>query len=518
MKSAFFANGRFWNPAREGRPDAGSLLARGGRIAALDADAEAAGAGTKVVDLQGRTAMPGPVDAHCHLVSYGMGRIREADLRGATSLADLGERLERHRQALGIHPGDGRWLLGRGFEQDRLAEQRWPTRADLDRIAPEIPVRITRICGHALAANSAALRAAGCSDGVASEGFPPGVLTETAMAPIHAAVPAPGPREWRLAAAQACGAAARAGFVGIHSLMAHAPEIRALTELRAAGPLPVRVRMQLPFERLETYAEAGLRTGFGDEYLSLGAVKLFSDGSLGARTAALLAPYEDEPTSSGELIYAPDELTRRVQQVYRSGFQVCVHAIGDRALEVTLAAMAAARETEGAPVLPPRVEHASLVNPALVQEMLRVGAGAAVQPQFAHSDYWTPDRLGRERTRGAYAWRTLLEAGVPLAGSTDCPVEALDAPAAIAAAVHRPEWSREEALSVAEAVRMFSEGSYALGGFPAPEGPRTGRLEAGQFADFVVLAEDPRRVPPAELAQVPVVMTVVGGQVVYRTA
>lgn len=507
MQAILFENALFW--PGPGGGEIRRVLAQAGRIVALDPDS-AQSAGALRVDLGGRVAVPGLVDAHCHLVSYGMQRTREADLRGVSSLEELAQRLRGHATAVGIGPGSGRWLLGRGFEQDRLREGRWPTRHDLDALAPEIPVKITRVCGHALVANTAALRLAGLDPEQPLAGFPEGVLTEEAMAPVYRAIPEPTADEWRKAALHACQEAARAGFVGIHSLMAHEREVRALCELAAEEPLPVRVVMQLPYSLLEHAQATGLRTAFGGDYLSLGAIKLFSDGSLGARTAALLEPYADDPSTRGELIYTPEELAHRVRKVYEAGFQVCVHAIGDHAMEVTLDAIGKAelRRSELGLIreFPPRIEHASLVNERIVARMCELGVAAAIQPQFAWSDYWAPERLGEERARGCYAFRTLWEAGILLAGSTDCPVEILDAMDAVGAAVHRPDWSPQEALPLENTLRIFSEGSYEL------LGRRNGRLKIGDWADFTVLEQDPRTVAPAEVRRIPVWRTIVGGE------
>ncbi len=509
-----FQNGCFWT-LETGRPDACGLLARGGRIERVFFASEELrayregllrlyGSDLKVVDLEGRTAVPGPVDAHCHLVSYGMIRSREADLRKCASLDDLRRRLREHAERSRVRPDDQRWLLGRGFEQDFLAERRWPTRQDLDAVAPDVPVRITRVCGHALVANTAALCAAGLDPSYQEPGLPEGVVTEQRMAPVYQAIPEPDHAEWVNAARWACEEAARVGFVGVHSLMAHEREIRALLDLQREGPLPIRVTMQLPFSLLEPAAAAGFRTGFGDDYLRIGAIKLFSDGSLGARTAALQEPYTDAPDTSGELILEPDELARRVRRTYEAGFQSCVHAIGDRAMQVTLDAFAAAPLDKGAP---PRIEHASLVDAAIVRRMQALGVGAAIQPQFARSDYWAPDRLGADRARGCYAFRTLWEAGIPLAGSTDCPVESLDALAAIGQLVCRPEWSPDEGLPLATVLRVFSEGSYQLLGMR----PESGQMGPGGFADFLVLEQDPRGMEACAIEEISVSATIVGG-------
>ncbi len=519
MKSTLFVNGRFLIPGGvTGQPAPTALLAQGGRIVSLGSEG-ANGRPDEVIDLGGRVVIPGPVDAHCHLVSYGMICRREADLRGVTSLAELGERLRAHAAALGIRPGDRRWLLGRGFEQDRLTDLDpqvgWPTRDDLDAIAGEavagIPVRITRVCGHALVANSAALRAAGLDPSTRNGDFPVGVLTETAMEPIFAATPEPTAAEWLDAARFACAEAARVGYVGVHSLMAHSAEMRALVDLRAEGPLPVRVQMQPLFSLLSSLAESGLRTGYGDDYLTYGAVKLFSDGSLGARTAAMHAPYTDDAFTVGELIYEPEVLRSHVRAIYDAGFQVTIHAIGDRAMDVCLDAIEATSSAYPDHPWPARIEHASVVNPSIVARMKRLGVAAAIQPQFARSDYWSPERLGAERVAGCYAFRTLWEAGITLAGSTDCPVEELSAMQAIGCLVSRPDWSPDERIPLEETLRIFSEGSYRIRGLD----PVLGQLAAGGYADFVALETDPREVAAAEIEQIGVALTVVGGQVVY---
>jgi predicted amidohydrolase YtcJ len=506
MEPILFTNGTFWPAPTDAVGEVRHLLARAGRIQAVGERALAESSGAAQVDLGGRVAIPGPVDAHCHLVSYGLMRTREADLRGVRSLAEMASRVRGQAERTGVRAGTGRWLLGRGFEQDLLAEGRWPTRHDLDAIASDVPLRITRVCGHALVANSAALRLAGLDPQARENGFPEGVLTENAQAPVYAALPQPSADEWRRAALHACEEAVRVGFVGIHSLMAHGREVRALVDLNTAGALPLRVTMQLPYSLLESTGAAGFRTGYGNDFLRIGAIKLFSDGSLGARTAALREPYTDDPTTMGQLIYSPEDLAARVLRVYESGFQVCIHAIGDRAMDVTLDAIEAAAAAHPA-AGPPRIEHASMVDASIVDRMRRLGVTAAVQPQFAWSDYWAPERLGPERVRGCYAFRTLWEAGIPLAGSTDCPVERLDAMAALGQAVHRPSWSPQEALPLEVAVRIFSEGAHAL------LGRRGGRFQPGDFADFVVLQSDPRSALPAELPELLVGMTVVGGQI-----
>jgi predicted amidohydrolase YtcJ len=490
---------------RPGDPPAAALAVVHGRVAGVGDAGELRacwGTSAREIDLGGRVLLPGLIDAHCHLVAYGLIHRREADLRGALSIAEIQARLRTHAGAMEEDPAGDRWLLGRGFEQELLAEGRWPARADLDAVSADQPIRITRVCGHALVANSAALRRARL------EPAGDGRFTEQAMAAFYRAVPPPDDAEWLAAARWATAEAAAAGWTGVHCLVTEPGEIRALQTLRDAGELPIRVRLQISYGMLEPARALGLRTGFGDDRLRLGAVKLFADGSLGARTAALQAAYADDPGNRGTLIYPQEELDRRVAAVGEAGFQVAIHAIGDAALDAALTAIE--RSPRRAPR--PRVEHASLAPPALRARMRRLGAVAAVQPPFVLADIWMAARVGPERLSWAYPFRTLRAEGVPLAGSTDCPVEALDAWAAVAAAVHRGGQNPDESLPLADALALFTRGSaYAAG-----DEERLGALAPGQCADFLVLGVDPFALPAEALAALRPALTVVDGEVVYE--
>jgi predicted amidohydrolase YtcJ len=493
---------------RPGDRPVAALAVVGGRVAGVGGADELRtrwGPPAREVDLRGKAVVPGLIDAHCHLAAYGLIDRREADLRGASSIVEIQARLRAHAGALADDPAGERWLLGRGFEQERLAEGRWPARADLDAVSAVRPVRIVRVCGHALVVNSAGMRRAGI------EPAGDGRFTEEAMAPFFRAVPAPDDAEWLAAARWATAEAAAVGWTGVHCLLTDAGEIRALQTLRDAGALPIRVRLQLPFGLLEPARAMGLRTGFGDDRVRLGAVKLFADGSLGARTAALQAPYADDPGNQGTLIHPQEELDRRVAAISEAGFQVAIHAIGDAALDAALTAM------ERSPRLIPRprggaAEHASLAPPALRARMRQLGVVAAVQPPFVLADTWMAARIGAERLPWAYPFRTMRAEGVPLAGSTDCPVEALDAWPAVAAAVHRGGQNPEECLSLVDAIDLFTRGSaYAAG-----DEERLGTLRPGHHADFLVLDVDPFALPVEELARLRPALTVVEGEVVHE--
>jgi predicted amidohydrolase YtcJ len=245
--------------------------------------------------------------------------------------------------------------------------------------------------------------------------------------------------------------------------------------------------------------------------LRIGAVKLFADGSLGARTAALREPYADDPGNRGVLMHAQAELDRRVAAIGEAGFQVAIHAIGDAALEAALTAI----ERASRRVDPPRIEHASIAPPDLRERMRRLGAVAAVQPPFVLSDTWLPERLGSERVPWAYPFRTMRAEGILLAGSTDCPVEALDAWPAVAAAVHRGGQNPAEALSLPEALDLFTAGSAAAEE-RRTEPVQSGSLLPGQPADFLVMEEDPFTLATDALAGLQPAATVVAGVVRFQ--
>lgn len=504
-----YYNARFFDPATD-LSGADALAVAGGRIGAIGQFEELAPSlrsGAEPLDLEGACIIPGPVDAHVHLVSHGFSHRLAADLRGCRSIEEIVGRLREHARSH-LRPNDGAWLLGRGFDQEMLTDGRWPTRTDLEGASPERPCRISRVCGHALVANSLAEGAAAITAPA-----PEGLYTEERMGPFFAALPEPTLEEWLHIARWAVREAARVGYTGVHCLVAGAHELRALHQLHEAGELPIRVRLQIPFSLLSAARELGQRTGFGDQWLHLGSVKIFSDGSFGARTAALREPYHDAPGNSGELIRGADELTGMVREVAATGFQVCIHAIGDLALEAVLTAFE--RVAAERPLWRPRVEHASTTPPDLIRRMKAMGAVAVVQPQFVESDFWLDERLGPERIAWGYAFRSLLDGGVPVAGSSDCPVEELNALEAIGAAVARPgaAWAREhdQELTVAQAVEVFTHGSAYAGGWER----ELGRLRSGYLADFVALDGDPREVRPAAIRNLQVVGTVVGGELVY---
>jgi predicted amidohydrolase YtcJ len=252
-----------------------------------------------------------------------------------------------------------------------------------------------------------------------------------------------------------------------------------------------------PYSAVEALHAHGINTTFGDEWLNVGAAKFFSDGSLGAQTAWLAEPYADKPSTRGIRIYNPDDLKRKCADAQAKGFQIAIHAIGDQALRETLDAIEFALGSESNAFHRHRVEHASIAPPDCIERMARRGIIATLQPQFVTSDTWTGQRLGPARTPWAYPFRTMLSAGVPVTLSSDCPVERLDAFAAIASAVGRHAWSPDETITAEQAIAAYCTGSAYAGHAER----RVGSLEAGKLADFVVLSGDPTQLSAAEIAQ-----------------
>jgi predicted amidohydrolase YtcJ len=425
-------------------------------------------------------------------VRYGVELSRTADLTGSRSLDELLHRLKAHAET---HAGE--WVIGRGFDQELLREGRFPTRDDLDGAFPNRPALIQRICCHALVANGAALSRAGLAS-------PDGLFTEDAMAPVLRTVPEPTLEETVQGARQAIRSYHLNGFTSAHVIIGHPLEVRALQVLRQRGGLTMTLRLILPYGWIDALETAGITAGFGDERLSIDGLKSFADGSLGARTAALRQPYHDDPGNYGLPLLSGEEIETRIRSAHRAGLKSIIHAIGDAAVDAVVAA--AERAAPDGP--PPRMEHASVVDPGQAERMGRLGMCAAVQPQFIASDFWTPDRLGPERASWAYAFRTLMNAGVTLAASTDCPVEKPVAGEVYTGFVRRADKRDGERLTPMEALQAFTlDADRSLG--LAPVEP----WKPGSPADFLLLREGTEW-PPDAKDGLPVEETVVRGEIV----
>ena len=494
-----------------------AVAVRGGEVVRVDRDYEVeflVDVDTEVVDCEGRVVLPGFVDAHTHLEHLGQYRVH-ADLGAADSLSDCVDRLaaDAERDAGDDHD----WVLGFNYdESDWGGEARYPTREDLDAVSTDRPVAAFRVDMHSASLNSVAL------DRLADElpggdvetagGEPTGVVVEDAVGVVRDAVEPDREttREYLLAARDH---AHRHGVTCVHEMVrdSHAPSL--YRELDLADELALRVRLNYWSDHLDAAIETGLRTGHGSGLVRTGGIKTFTDGSIGSRTAKLFAPYADleDPDERadggrGTWVVEPDELREIVRRADAHGFQVTAHAIGDEAIEETLAAFEATDDPGG---MRHRVEHAELSTDEHVERFAASGVVASVQPNFLR---WADDgglydrRLGEERRRLADRFGAMLDAGVHLAFGSDCmPMDPL---LGVHLAVNAPV--EEQRLSVTEALRAYTHGA-AYAGFD--EG-RMGTVEVGRVADFAVLDDSPWEHAGA-IRDVDVAMTVVDGDVVY---
>jgi predicted amidohydrolase YtcJ len=487
-------------------PRATAMAVRDGRIVAVGGDVEVlalAGPATRRIKLAGKTVTPGFCDSHIHMWWYGAQLLRQADLVGSGSIDEVLSRLSS------IALKTAGWIQGHGFDQGKLTERRFPTRADLDRVSRDRPIIISRICGHAVVVNSAAL--ALVNDDERHAGDPEmGLYTEGDSGPFYRRIPPLSEDEAERAVLGACDVALRTGITSVQTLLDSPDQMAAYARLRRKGKLPIRVVGMPPYDAVAALHAHGVNSTFGDDRLRFGAAKLFSDGSLGAQTAWLAEPYADKPDTRGIRIHDPQDLKAKARDAQQKGFQLAIHAIGDEALRETIDAIEFALDGADNAIHRHRVEHASVAPPDCVERMARLKIVATLQPQFVTSDTWTPDRLGPTRAAWAYPFKTLLRAGVPITLSSDCPVERLDAFACLASAVGRHAWSPEETLTAEEAIRAYCLGSAYAGHMD----DRLGSLEVGKLADFVVLSSDPTKLDAAGIARLSAEQVYVGGALV----
>ena len=504
------------NPSQ---PIAQAVAVNAGRVVAVGSNAEIKkniGKAAKVVDLRGKPLVPGFTDSHVHMADFGLS-LNRVDLRGVKSVRIM-QKLLREK----INKSSkGKWILGRGWDQERFIEKRYPTRWDLDEVSSGNPVAFTRVCGHIGVANSKALEIAGVSkntrvlstgqiDRDPESGEPTGILRETAYDIILDSVPKPNEDELTEACLLACEKAVEAGLTSVHWIAGNAMEIRILQELRKQGKLPLRVYLLVPASLLRFYAKAGLCTGFGDDTLRLGGVKIFVDGSMGARTAALEKPYSDEKTTSGMLCLSQEELTKMVRDAQKAGFQVCVHAIGDKAISTVLNAFESASRGKCDNPWRHRIEHASVLSKQLVKRLKNLGLIASVQPHFIISDFWVEARLGSARAKWTHPFKTLIENNILMIGGSDCPVELINPLQGIYALAAR-ESLPEQRVCVEEALKVFTvNAAYA-----SFEENVKGSIEPGKLADFTVLSQNPLTTNPKKIKDIHVEMTIVGGKIVF---
>lgn len=526
-------------------PFAEALAVHGDRIVAVGSDAEVArlaGSHTRTVDLHGAFVMPGFNDAHVHLADAGR-EMLQLNLTGTTSLTGLEQRLRAYAQ----RQPKGSWVTGDGWDQTLWKHSVLPTRVDLDAFSAGHPVLLGRVDGHAGVANTLALELAGITAQTPNppggeivrdaHGQPTGLLLEGAQDLVRRKLPAPTDAQRRRILQAALDDVVRHGVTSVQNLSSW-PYFLTLEEMEKQGRLPVRVSEWLLFDQpLAQLEQMRVHHDSHDPWLHTGMLKAFMDGSLGSHTAALLAPYSDDPKTSGLPQYQQAELNCMAIERARAGFQLGFHAIGDAAVHMALNTFAAVEQALGnAPMrgmgsmgdltFPGpryRIEHAQIIAPGDLNRFRELGVIASVQPGHLLDDMrWAEARLGEQRAvQESYLWRSLLNHGVPLALGTDFPVIPVSPFRNLYAAVTRTSIDGKqtypgarERLNREQALYAYTMGS-ALAEF---EEKSKGSLTPGKYADFVVLSQNLLTCTPQQILQTQVEMTVVGGEVKYRSA
>jgi predicted amidohydrolase YtcJ len=511
------------------KPRVEAIACRGEQIVATGTTAEIRkliDSKTRVIDLHGGFAMPGFNDAHLHLGSAAQAKLT-VNLEGAKSLAEFQKRI-RDRAA---QSKPGEWITGRGWDHTLWSPANFPTRKDLDAISTEHPMLFTHISGHVAVANSKALELAGITattpnppggeiehDG---QGQPDGMLKEgSAYGIVARKIPGDTAEQRKKGIELALAEASKYGVTSMQDNSSWA-DFLAYGELKKEGKLTARITEWLPFDApLEKLKQMRSEGGIIDPWLKTGALKGFMDGALGTGTAALLAPYSDDPKNSGILESHPDDLNKMSIERDKAGFQIAFHAIGDRGNRVALDAFAAVVAANGERDRRDRIEHAQIVASEDFARFASLKVIASMQPSHQTTDMrWAEKRLGAERIKGAYAWKRMLDHGVRLAFGTDWPVEIINPMRGIHACVTRqlPDgtpaggWQPQEKISMDECIRDYTVGSA----YAEFEEGKKGQLVPGQFADVIVLSGDVTKIPAGDILNVKVLNTIVGGRVVY---
>jgi hypothetical protein len=515
------------------RPIAAAMAVAGGKILFVGSERGALvhrGPATTMVNVEGQTIIPGMIDAHVHLLNLG-NTLRNVVLVGTKSYDEVIARVaERARTA----PA-GSWIIGRGWDQnDWGADTRFPTHEALSRAVPNHPVVLTRIDGHATLVNEMAMRAANLTAATRDPsggriergpgGVPTGVLVDRAMAIVSSKIPPATPAQTRSAIIAAMDETAKWGLTGVHDAGVSRPVIDAYEALAREGRYGLRNYVMIAAgdsATLNHYLRLGPQSGLHDNRLWIRAIKISSDGALGSRGAAMLEPYSDEPSHSGLLLVDPSFIEGVARRALTRGFQLNVHAIGDRGNRVTLDAFESALRAVPKADHRFRVEHAQIIHPADIPRFAKLDVIPSMQAVHQTSDmYWAGTRVGEQRLAGAYAWRSLLNTGVVIPNGSDFPVEAVNPLLSFHSAVSRqdeenfPEggWRPAEKMTRDEALKSMTI-------WPAHASfteDLVGSLAPGKLADFVILDRDIMRVPDSEILGTTVVATYLGGRAIYR--
>lgn len=480
-------------------------------------------------NLKGRFVMPGFNDAHTHLGSAGHDKLT-LDLKGIDSVAELQRRL--HAAVLQRKPGE--WIVGSGWDQTLWPDKKFPNRQELDEVAPDNPVFLVHVSGHVGVANSMALKRTEIQPDTPNpsggeierdaERNPTGMLKEgSAMEFVEQKIPEPNAEDRRRGIELVLQELARNGVTSAQDNSAW-EDFLVYHTLKEEKKLTVRITEWLPFmapmgELVNLRAEGGTT----DPWLKTGALKMVTDGALGSRTAAMLAPYSDDPAANGILTIEPEKLKAMALERDKAGFQLAFHAIGDRANRVALDVFESVVRVNGTRDRRDRIEHAQVVAPEDIPRFGALHVIASMQPSHQSNDMrWAEQRLGSERVKGAYACNSLQKAGATLAFGTDYDVEPINPFRGLYACVTRelPEggpaggWQPQEKISLDDCIRAYTSGSA----YAQFEDGKKGELKVGEYADFIILSQDLTKATPKEILGTEVLQTIVGGRSVYKAA
>ena len=507
-------------------PSAEAIAVMDGRIAAIGSNAHVRSVCKPVgplMELPGRLITPGFTDSHTHFNYFGQS-LGWINLKGLDSVAACRDKI---RQAAASTP-HGQWLIGFGWNHNQWSENREPNRHDLDDITPDHPVMMVRTCEHAIWVNSKALNAAGIFAGTPEPpggaidrepdgGHPSGLIREARhLVDDHIPPPTLATRKAALLAAQE--QALRFGFTGVHT-MEDMPAWEAADALARDDKLKLRLYHLFQANELEALEQRGITPASGTDRLWFGHIKLFSDGSMGAKTALMHAPYEDDPSNYGIPYLAPNVLCEKVARACRHGWSVAIHAIGDRAVSLSIDAIAKARAQHPGH-LPDRIEHIQVCRPDDLARIHAQGIVASVQPVFVPTDWSTAERLWGRRCRHGYVWKTMLDTGIATQFGSDCPIEPMDFRLGLHAAATRQTiqgqpgggWYPEQRLTLAEGIRGFTVQPAVTSG----RGERLGTLRPGKWADMTVFRHNLFDLTPDGWLDTEAEMTIVQGEFVYQ--
>lgn len=531
MSLKIFKNGLIYT-LDKANPQVSTIVVQNGRIMEIGETApllaKYKGAETEVIDFEGNMVLPGLTDSHMHLVAHGM-KLISLDFSECTDALEMKQLLKKKIE----QTPKGEWVIGRGWNENNFVDKKIFTKNELDELSGGHPLLLTRICGHAYVANSVALSLAGIEENSLDpvggkidrdqEGQITGLLLDNAGMLVQNKIPAFTYEYLKESLQVAIKDCWSLGLVGAHTedvryCGGFNQTYRLFDEVLHQEESFFRVNQLVYHEHIEEMIKAGMTTGSGTPFLTMGAMKIFADGAMGGRSALLSEPYSDDSSTRGVAMHSPEELKALVQKARTYNLPIAVHTIGDRALEYTLDAIEAYPTRHHID----RIIHAQVLRPDLLERMLKLPIVVDIQPRFVAADFpWVIERLGEERIGWSYAWKTLIRAGLHCAGGSDAPIEPVNPLLGLHAAVTRmrPEeafhggYLPEQCLSPLEAIQLFTTGSA----YAEQKSNEKGTIEIGKVADFTVFDQNLFAMEPARWLESKACMTVVSGKVVYQS-